>query len=124
MLFCAAAREGAVLISPCISPGEREIARAAFEAKLPLIVMRNKGFSPLFKPPGDYFAACAEGRLLMIAPGNWPYIPGEKKLTRLDAVAMNRLCQLLAGDGMATINYKGMLPGDIDALARAAVCAS
>lgn len=117
----AAARVGAVLISPCISDGERQIAREALAAGYRLVTMHNKGFSKFQKPGGRYFDACAEGRLLMLAPVAWPYQPNEKPMTRADATAMNRLCQWLAGDGAATIDYHGMTPADIDRLALAAV---
>lgn len=115
-----AAKHGAVLLSPCVSDGERQIAREALAAGLPLITMANKGFSKLQKPSGRYFDACAEGRLLMLAPAAWPYQPGEKPMTRFDATAMNRLCQWIAGEGAAEINYHGMKPANIDDLARRA----
>ena len=117
----AMAEKGAVLISPCISDGEREIARRALEANAKLITLSNKGFSPLFKPSGRAFDNASEGRLLMLAPAGWPYCPSEKKMTRLDACAMNRIAQLIAGDGAAEINYHGMKPANIDALVKAAV---
>ena len=140
-----AAKHGVVLLSPCVSDGERQIAREALAAGLPLVTMANKGFSKLQKPSGRYFDACAEGRLLMLAPAAWPYQPGEKPMTRFDATAMNRLCQWIAGAcasrtgqvadacasrtgqvagmGAAEINYHGMKPANIDALAReAAMC--
>lgn len=117
----AAARVGAVLISPCISDGERQIAREALAAGYRLVTMHNKGFSKFQKPAGRYFDACAEGRLLMLAPVAWPYQPNEKPMTRADATAMNRLCQWLSGDSAATIDYHGMAPADIDRLALAAV---
>ena len=117
----AAAKHGAVLISPCVSDGERQIAREALAAGYPLITLQNKGFSPIEKPSGRYFAACSEGRLLMLAPAAWPYQPGEKPMTRLDATAMNRLCQLIAGEDAAEINYHGMKPENVDELAREAV---
>ena len=120
----AAARGGAVLISPCISDGERQIAREALAAGYRLVTMHNKGFSKFQKPVGRYFDACAEGRLLMLAPVAWPYQPNEKPMTRADATAMNRLCQWLARDGAATIDYHGMAPADIDRLALAAVTPS
>ena len=138
-----AAKHGAVLLSPCVSDGERQIAREALAAGLPLVTMANKGFSKLQKPSGRYFDACAEGRLLMLAPAAWPYVPGEKPMTRFDATAMNRLCQWIAGAcalrteqvagacaprtgqvagvGAAVINYHGMKPENIDDLARKAV---
>ena len=115
------AEKGAVLISPCISDGEREIARRALEAGAKLITLSNKGFSPLFKPSGRAFDSASEGRLLMLVPAGWPYQPGEKKMTRFDACALNRIAQLMAGDGAAEINYRGMKPSNIDALVKAAV---
>ena len=42
-------------------------------------------------------------------------------MTRADATAMNRLCQWLAGDAAATVDYHGMAPADIDRLAIEAV---
>ena len=69
--FLQAGREGAVLVSPCISPGEQQIATAAMQAKVPLIVLLLKGFSPYFKPQPRYLEACSDGRLLMLAPFPW-----------------------------------------------------
>lgn len=120
-MLLAMAEKGAVLISPCISDGEREIARRAMEAGAKLVMLSNKGFSPLFKPSGRAFDSASEGRLLMLAPAGWPYQPGEKKMTRFDACALNRIAQLMAGDGAAEINYRGMKPANIDALVKAAV---
>ena len=117
----AAAKHGAVLISPCISDGEREIARLAFAAGLPVIALRNMGFSPLYKPGGKLFDQTAKGRLLLLAPAAWPYQTAEKRMTRFDACAMNRIAQLIAGDGAAEINYHGMKPNDIDRLVCEAV---
>ena len=117
----AAAKHGAVLISPCISDGEREIARLAFAVGLPVIALRNMGFSPLYKPGGKLFDQTANGRLLLLAPAAWPYQTAEKRMTRFDACAMNRIAQLIAGDGAAEINYHGMKPNDIDRLVCEAV---
>ena len=116
----SAARRGAVIVSPCVSEGEREIARCVFAAGGRVISMQNKGFSPLYKPGGKLFEACADGRLLMLAPAAWPYQVNERPMTRFDATAMNRLCQWIAGDGAAEINYRGMTPANVDELARAA----
>ena len=116
----AAAKAGAVLVNPCISQGEREIARRAFAAGAAMVVLRNKGFSPLFKPEGSLFDRCAEGRLLMLAPAAWPYTPGERAMTREDACALNRIAQAIARDGAAEINYKGLTPSFIDESARRA----
>ncbi|MBR2938608.1 MAG: hypothetical protein IKC15_01960 [Kiritimatiellae bacterium] len=115
-MLLSMAEKGAVLISPCISDGEREIARRALEANAKLVTFSNKGFSPLFKPSGRAFDSASEGRLLMLAPAGWPYCPGEKKMTRFDACALNRIAQLMAGDGAAEINYHGMKPSNVDGL--------
>ena len=63
--------QGAILVSPCISPGEQQIATAALTERIPLIVLLLKGFSPFFKPQPKYLEACTEGRLLMLSP--YPY---------------------------------------------------
>lgn len=117
----AAAKHGAVLISPCISDGEREIARLAFAAGANLVALRNMGFSPLYKPGGKLFDKTANGKLLLLAPAAWPYQTAEKPMTRFDACVLNRIAQFLAADGAVEINYKGMKPDDIDRLVREAV---
>lgn len=116
----AAGEHGAVLLSPCISDGERQIAREALDRGISLVVLRNKGFGRLEKPSGRLFSACAAGRYLMLAPAAWPYTAAEKPMTRAVATAMNRLCQWLAGEGAAEVNYHGLQPANIDELARAA----
>lgn len=120
LALLAAASHGAVLISPCVSDGERQIAREALAQGYALVALRNRGFAKLEKPSGRLFDACASGRYLMLAPAAWPYTPAQKPMTREDATAMNRLCQWLAGDGAAEVDYHGLHPENIDALARRA----
>lgn len=86
-----------------------------------VIALRNMGFSPLYKPGGKLFDQTSNGKLLLLAPAAWPYQTEEKPMTRFDACALNRIAQLIAGDGAAEINYKGMKPKDIDHLVREAV---
>ena len=111
----AAGKGGAVLVSPCISQGEREIARRAFAAGYRVITLANKGFSPLYKPGGRLFESCAAGNLLMLAPAGWPYQPAEKPMTRIDALVLNRIAQLIAGEGACEIDYKGATLANVDA---------
>ena len=111
----AAGKGGAVLVSPCISQGEREIARRAFAAGYRVITLANKGFSPLYKPGGKLFESCAAGNLLMLAPAQWPYQPAEKPMTRVDALVLNRIAQLIAGEGACEIDYKGATLANVDA---------
>lgn len=86
-----AAGHGAVLVSPCISPGEKSIARAALEAGLPLIVILTNGFAPHYKPTGRYFDACAAGRLLMLAP--FAYQRRRQTITREQCQELNAWAQ-------------------------------
>ena len=115
-----AAAKGAVLLSPCISHGEREIARRAFEAGHRVITLQNKGFSPLYKPGGKLFETCAAGNLLMLAPCNFATrgeaqnICREKAMTRHEAQVLNRIAQLIADDGAVEIDYKGVVLSGID----------
>jgi hypothetical protein len=116
-----AAKHGAVVLSPCISDGEKQIAREVLKRNLPLVVLKNMGFSKYEKPGGRYFEACAEGRLLMLAPAAWPYSTQAKAMTRFDATALNRIAQWLAGEDAVEINYHGMQPENIDGLAEEAL---
>jgi len=109
-----AAKRGAVIISPCISQGEREIARQVFQAGGRVITLANRGFSPLYKPGGKLFETCAAGNLLMLAPRGWPYQPAERTMTRLDAQILNRIAQLIAGEYACEIDYKGVTIENID----------
>ena len=52
----------------------------------------------------------------MLAPAAWPYLPREKKITRMDACALNRIAQMIAGEGAAEIDYKGVRPEGVDEL--------
>ena len=87
-------RKGGVVVSPCISAGEREIARAALDAGVPLIVIQENGFAPLYKPPGKYFEACAKGLLLMLAP--WPYHMEKRTISRDQCLALNAMAYELS----------------------------
>ena len=115
------AKNGAALISPCISHGEREIARRAHLAGMRVIALCNKGFSKFEKPNGALFDQCAKGNLLMLAPAAWPYVPGEKPPTRESSLVLNRIAQLIAGNGQAEIKYNGMVLKDIDSKVREAL---
>ena len=70
-MLSQAVKEGAVLVSPCISDGEQKIATAAMAEGLPLIVLLVDGLPPLFKPAPRYIEACLQGRLLIMSP--FPY---------------------------------------------------
>ncbi|MBR1547700.1 MAG: hypothetical protein IJ637_03115 [Prevotella sp.] len=94
--FLEQGRQGAVLVSPCISPGESAITTAAMQQNIPLIVLLLKGFPPFFKPHPRYLEACAAGRLLLLAPYPWQNEKLEKMRDRclnLNDIA-TRICLL------------------------------
>lgn len=61
------ADEGAVLISPAISPGEKRVMRAAFDNGYPAILVSSYGFNVYSKVGHPYHEACVAGRFLMIS---------------------------------------------------------
>ena len=60
--------QGAVLVSPAISPGERAIINRAIEAGTPVILIKHNGIDELTKPSGKLFDTCAAGKLLLVSP--------------------------------------------------------
>ena len=62
------AEEGAVLVTPGISKGEQGVVSAALAAGLPLILLQKEPITEFWKPQQSRFYACAEGRLLILAP--------------------------------------------------------
>lgn len=87
------ARNGAVLVSPCISPGEKLIMRAAFEERLPLIVLQENGFTDLAKPYGRRMEACASGQLLLLAP--WEHHNERLAIRRDQCMALNEMARMI-----------------------------
>lgn len=92
--FLARAREGAVLISPSISPGEKAVMRAAFDSGYPIILLEENGFAPLAKPGGRRFDACAQGRLLILAP--WEHHNERRTIQRQQCQALNAMAAAIA----------------------------
>jgi REP element-mobilizing transposase RayT len=79
---------GTVMVSPFISPGEKEIAHAVMEQEYgSLILIRAEGFPPLYKPAGAYFDLCAQGRLLVLSP--FVHTGRKQELTRERCLQMN-----------------------------------
>lgn len=85
---------GALLVSACISSGEKAIMRAAFDAGAKAIIVMENGFSPLWKPGGAQFDACAAGQLLLIAP--WPHHGDRRTITREQCLQLNELVRRIS----------------------------
>lgn len=91
--FLSLAQNGAVLISPSISPGEKAVMKAAFEHGFPVVVLQENGFAPLAKPGGRRFDACAQGRLLMLAP--WEHHNDRRVIKRNQCLDLNEMARVI-----------------------------
>jgi len=89
----AAARQGAVLVSPSISPGEKAVMRAAFDEGFPLIYLQENGFTDLAKPGGRRMEACASGQLLILAP--WEHHNERLTILRSQCLQLNDMARLI-----------------------------
>ena len=88
-----AGRQGAVLVSPAISQGEKAIMRAAFEEGLPLIYLQENGFTDLAKPGGKRMEACAKGQLLILAP--WAHHNEKIIIKRGQCLELNEMARVV-----------------------------
>lgn len=95
--FLSHAQNGAVLVSPSISPGEKAVMKAAFEHGYPVIVLQENGFASLAKPGGRRFDACAQGRLLMLAP--WERHNDRRVIKRNQCLDLNEMARVICLKG-------------------------
>lgn len=92
---CAeASRQGTVLIGAFISKAEKAIALHASENQRPLIHLMDNGFPELYKPTGNAFYTCAEGRLLQLAP--WGHHTTRTTVSREQCNALNTIAETIA----------------------------
>ena len=89
----AAARGGAVLVSPSISKGEKAVMRAAFDEGLPLIFLQENGFTDLAKPGGQRMEACSRGQLLILAP--WEHHNERTTISRSQCLNLNEMARMI-----------------------------
>ena len=97
-------KEGYVLVSACISPGEKQIMKAAFDLGGKQIIILENGFSPMQKPAGRQFDACKEGKLLLVAP--WEHHNERRKITREQCLALNALAQKIVGQSVQSKTHE------------------
>ncbi|MBQ1667312.1 MAG: transposase, partial [Prevotella sp.] len=74
---------------------EKRVMRAAFDAGFPTIVIMENGFTPLSKPHGEQFEACAKGKLLMLSP--WEHHNEKRKITAEQCQQMNLMAMEICG---------------------------
>lgn len=90
----AQCEHGVIPISPCISPGEKAIARAVMNAGYSLIALFPQGIPDTsYKPYKEYFDACATGQLLLLSP--WKYEQGVNHVKRWQCLFLNDIAAQL-----------------------------
>ena len=92
-LWLACGEAGGVLVSAAVAPREKEVMREAMERGYRLILVRENGFPPLYKPSGEAFDACSEGRLLQISP--WEHHMQRRTISREQCLKLNRLVETI-----------------------------
>lgn len=92
--WLACGERGGVLVSAAIAPAEKEVLREAMDRGYRLILLRENGFPDLYKPSGEAFDACTEGRLLQISP--WQYHMERTTITRAQCLHLNALAERMA----------------------------
>lgn len=90
------AREGAVIVSAFISPKEREILHQLLAEGLSVIEIVDNGFNSLYKPYGQNFYHCAEGKLLQITCWTYQY-KSDNTISRPMCLIMNELARVISG---------------------------
>ena len=93
--WLACGERGGVLVSAAIAQKEKEVMREAMDRGYSIILLRENGFPPLYKPVGESFNACADGLLLQISP--WEYHMDRKTITREQCLHLNAMAESLAG---------------------------
>ena len=85
------ARKGTVMVSPFISPDEKQVKQVLLQEKRPFILLTDNGFRDYYKPADSLFDACAQGRLLILSP--WPHDDKKRHISRADCVALNAMAE-------------------------------
>lgn len=86
-----AARKGAVMVSPFISPHEKQVMQVLLDEQWPFICLTDNGFRDYYKPSDALFDACAAGRVLILSP--WQYDANKRHISRADCQALNNMAE-------------------------------
>ena len=87
----AAARQGAVLVSPFIHEKEREVLYIVLSEGSSVICLADNGFGEYYKPSDGLFDAVANEQMLILSP--WPYDPKKRTITRAECIALNNIAE-------------------------------
>jgi hypothetical protein len=89
--WLACGEAGGILVSAAIAKREKAVMREAMDRGYRLILVRENGFPPIYKPSGESFYACSEGRLLQVSP--WQYHMERRTISREQCLILNRLVE-------------------------------
>ena len=92
--WLACGERGGVLVSAAIAPKEKEVLREAMNRGYRIILLRENGFPPLYKPSGESFDACSAGLLLQISP--WEFHMERKTITRCQCLMLNDMAEKIS----------------------------
>ena len=101
--WLACGERGGVLVSAAIATREKEVMREAMNRGFRLILVRENGFPPLYKPAGESFDACSEGRLLQVSP--WEYHMQRRTISREQCLILNRLVETITANAIICNNF-------------------
>lgn len=85
------ARQGTVMVSPFISPQEKQVMEVLLKERLPFIYLADNGFREYYKPQDSLFEAVSEGWVLILSP--WEYDNDKRHISRADCVALNKMAE-------------------------------
>ena len=95
-----AARKGAVMVSPFISPKEKEVLSVLLKEEHPIIMLADNGFGEYYKPSDALFNAVAAGRMLILSP--WEHDDKKQHITREECVALNGMAEQICSIGQSS----------------------
>lgn len=87
------ARRAVVMVSPFISPDEKQVMQVLLREHHPFVLLTDNGFRDYYKPGDTLFEACAEGRLLILSP--WSYDAGKRHISRAECMALNAMAEAI-----------------------------
>ena len=93
--WLACGEAGGILVSAAIATREKEVMREAMNRGYRMILVRENGFPPLYKPAGESFDACSDGRLLQVSP--WEHHVERRRISREQCLMLNRLVETIVG---------------------------
>lgn len=92
--WLAVGEAGGVLVSAAIAPREKLVMREAMNRGYNIILLRENGFPKLYKPTGEAFNVCTQGRLLQISP--WDYHMERRTISREECLQLNSMAEKIA----------------------------